>query len=371
MWRARSGDTEETAWLQPVRDLAARLGFARLYGALLTARPAQWYTECHHDGVQFEQVVSDWNDKVIVPNLLRERDRAVRRKATRKNCRGLETLRTPQFKRQTLDFTGASQGLQGVSQDTSMAPMSVEARKSGFFSRIWGSVTGGKRRRDTGMKARINIKDPLCRLSPPILEEQECSPHGSDALGAGEGIISCPAQPLSLEAPRIRESIVRRVDSAPATSSCPTSTEMSSPPIVDCASLEAVQQDKQQSAPAASSEAALPPDPIAPPAVAEDTSVEVVNAHNIVGSEAVIIADDQGEREGGIALRRNLIGRRNVADDMASVSVGEHGVETVPENSPSGSLDLRAEESMDVVLQPQHWLTPGFGCACRGAVCRT
>jgi hypothetical protein len=79
MWRARADEESELDWMKPLRDSAARLGFDKLHKALEIARPAEWYKEAHGDFSVFQNVVSGWIGKVIVPLLLHERAVAVRR----------------------------------------------------------------------------------------------------------------------------------------------------------------------------------------------------------------------------------------------------------------------------------------------------
>lgn len=78
VWRASADEAAELAWLQPLRDLASRLGFSHLHQALQAARPAIWFKQCHRVGNEFNDVFNEWNVQVVVPLLFAERDRAVR-----------------------------------------------------------------------------------------------------------------------------------------------------------------------------------------------------------------------------------------------------------------------------------------------------
>lgn len=78
VWRGRADDKAELAWLEPVRESAARQGFKNLVLALQTARPATWYSECGRDEAQFTDIVRGWVEQVLLPTLTHERYIALR-----------------------------------------------------------------------------------------------------------------------------------------------------------------------------------------------------------------------------------------------------------------------------------------------------
>eukprot|EP00746_Dinoflagellata_sp_MGD_P139577 gnl/MRDRNA2_/MRDRNA2_73026_c0_seq1.p1 gnl/MRDRNA2_/MRDRNA2_73026_c0~~gnl/MRDRNA2_/MRDRNA2_73026_c0_seq1.p1 ORF type:complete len:179 (-),score=24.82 gnl/MRDRNA2_/MRDRNA2_73026_c0_seq1:143-679(-) len=79
MWRARAQDTEEAAWMQPLREIAEELGFHDLRQALEVAHPANWYRECGNNVNKFDNLMTQWVEELIVPMFAAERNRAVRK----------------------------------------------------------------------------------------------------------------------------------------------------------------------------------------------------------------------------------------------------------------------------------------------------
>merc|ERR550537_1175066 len=106
----------EQLWLDPLRDMAKRLGFDRLHKALVEAKPSRWYSECKRNGQKFEAVVDSWLDTFIIPALLQERSRAVRKRV--KDNDAITTMNAP-YKPGASDGGGRSDDVGKVGSEDS------------------------------------------------------------------------------------------------------------------------------------------------------------------------------------------------------------------------------------------------------------